>query len=170
MKKYQSVIFIYLSVLGFSNFATAHSGGTDKDGCHFRGMEKAQHCHTTLKDYTRHLVEIEKVVDGDTVYIENPVYGETKIRLDAIDTPEVFSSSCEREKEMGKLAKEAAEDFLDSDEIILITNGKKGKYGRLIARLEVDGVDFGQAMLSKGLAVRYTDDWVEKPKHQRWCD
>ncbi|MGJ8564018.1 MAG: thermonuclease family protein [Alphaproteobacteria bacterium] len=164
-----AAVAIMFTALVFSSLAHAHSGGTDDEGCHFDRSNNTRHCHDESAEYERYLVKIDKVVDGDTVYIKKPIHGVTKVRLDAIDTPEIFSSKCEREKTLGMVAKGVAEDFLDGGDVYLITNGKKGKYGRLIARLEVGGQDYGQNMLSQGMAVRYTQSWIDTPKDERWC-
>lgn len=153
-----------------TSLANAHSGGTDGDGCHFDRSNNTRHCHDESATYERYLVKIDKVVDGDTVYVTKPIHGVTKVRLDAIDTPEIFSSKCEREKTLGLQAKAVAEGFLNGGDVFLITNGKKGKYGRLIARLEVGGQDYGQNMLSQGMAVRYSQSWIDTPTYERWCN
>ena len=169
MKQCQHATAILLATTLLAGTTFAHSGGTDADGCHHDSANNTRHCHNDEATYERHLVKIKRVVDGDTVYITSPIHGQTKVRLDAIDTPEIFSSKCDKEKVLGLKAKTIAEDFFKDKEVYLITNGKNGKYGRLIARLEVDGQDYGQAMLSQGVAVRFTKAWNDTPKDERWC-
>ena len=164
---------LLLTFFVFTNLvnASAHSGGKNLNGCHIDTSNNTSHCHNDENTiFERHPIKIRKVVDGDTVHLSKPIHGVSTIRLDAIDTPEIFSSSCEREKEIGEIAKIFAQDLFEGKKVVAITSGKKDKFGRLIARLEVDGQDYGQIMLGKGLAVRYNKSWIDTPKAERWCN
>jgi len=47
-----------------------------------------------------------------------------------------------------------------------VKEAERGKYFRLVARLEADGVDLSDLLIEKGLAVRY--DGGTKVKN--WCE
>ena len=114
-------------------------------------------------------VIIERVIDGDTVELSEPLYGAIKVRLDGIDVPETRTASCKKEMQRGYEAKGFAVGVLEGRAVTIHTLGKKGRWGRLIARIEIDGKDYGQAMLERGYAVRYDREWIETPKDKRWC-
>lgn len=102
------------------------------------------------------------VHDGDTIRCD----GE-KIRLANIDAPELEGSPrCERlrggknpswcDYALGIKSRDALDDFLDSGSVTVERLGKD-KYGRTLARLDVDGSDAGQHLVALGLARA----WVE---------
>jgi hypothetical protein len=45
MKAAISCLFIALSVIASASMAGAHSGGTDKNGCHHDNKNGGSHCH-----------------------------------------------------------------------------------------------------------------------------
>ena len=114
-------------------------------------------------------IVIERVVDGDTIALSEPIAGADKIRLDGIDTPETRSAKCRKERNLGYEAKGFARALLEGRAVTVVHSGKKGRYGRLIARIVIDGQDYSQIMLDKGYAVRWTKAWRETPKEKRWC-
>ncbi|MEO1253033.1 MAG: thermonuclease family protein [Pseudomonadota bacterium] len=103
---------------------------------------------------------VERVVDGDTVRVRVGVWIDQElsvsVRVAGVDAPELFRSKCEDEKAKARLAKSFVEDFLEGGRATL-TNIKRGKYaGRVVARIEADGRDLGDALIAAGLAVRET--------------
>ena len=71
----------------FSNFASAHSGGLDKNGCHSGSQN--YHCHKKInkselpKPGTLLEGQVTHVRDGDTIEVNG-----IAIRLSALDCPE----------------------------------------------------------------------------------
>ena len=114
-------------------------------------------------------IVVERVIDGDTVAISEPVNGVTRIRLDGIDTPEIYRAACERERNRGYEAKGYARALIEGKTVTVHHNGQIGPYRRLIARITIDGQDYSQIMLEKGYAARWTKVWQKKPKAVRWC-
>jgi len=101
-------------------------------------------------------IEVLKVIDGDTfdVLYEGK---EERVRLIAmsggVDTPETHQADCSAEKEIGKEATGFVRGaFAVAEEIVLVTEGARGGYGRLLGRVEVDGLDLGDMLLDEGLA------------------
>ena len=105
--------------------------------------------------------EVEKVVDGDTIDcvidLGFSVLYRSRVRLYGIDTPESRSRDKD-EKARGKLAARFLKDCIaEGKEVVLQTKLKdsRGKFGRVIATVVVDGVDINQTMIDKHLAVAY---------------
>lgn len=112
---------------------------------------------------------VERVIDGDTIELAEAINGVTRVRLDGIDTPEIRRSACQKEKNKGYEAKGYARALLEGRPVLVYHTGKLGRYGRLIARLEIGGRDYSQIMLEKGYAVRWSKAWRATPKEKRWC-
>ena len=104
--------------------------------------------------------KVLRVVDGDTVDVEfdlgfNILFRE-RVRLDGIDTPEIFSTKKgSDEYNKGMEAKTYVEQRLSGKNIIIQTKkDKKGKYGRYIGTILVDGINLNEELVTKELAVR----------------
>jgi micrococcal nuclease len=111
--------------------------------------------------------KIKEVVDGDTIKIEIPAMLPLKysIRILGIDTPEK-KGKCEEEIELSKKATKATKDLFKNYKVINFTNIKHDKFGgRLLADVEVDGINVGNYLLTKGLAREYYGK-----KKSNWCD
>lgn len=100
---------------------------------------------------------IAYVHDGDTV---KRCDGE-RLRLLAIDAPEVRGSpSCTRTKRashwcdyaLGERSRDALEDFLARGRPVIVYSGRRGRYGRPLVRITVNGKDAGAFLISRGLA------------------
>jgi len=98
-----------------------------------------------------------RVPDGDT-FVQN---GE-KIRVMNIDAPEIHPCHCQLECDLGYRAKEYVERFL-SGPIVLERASRVDKYGRTLARVSVDGVDLGEALIAAGLARPW------EGRRKPWC-
>ena len=105
--------------------------------------------------------EITKVYDGDTITCDidlgfGIVMRNQKIRLYGINTPEIRGS----QRPEGLRSKEALESLLLAAErpyeVTLQTKrDKKGKFGRWLAVVIVDGVNINQALVESGHAEIY---------------
>jgi len=104
---------------------------------------------------------VEKVVDGDTIDVVLDlgfdILYKSRVRLFGIDTPESRTRNKD-EKVRGKMAgaflKEAIED---GEKVVIQTKLKdsKGKYGRVLGDVVVDGININQLMVKCHLAVAY---------------
>ena len=101
--------------------------------------------------------KVTRVVDGDTIDVDldlgfDIIY-KCRVRLYGIDTPESRTRNKD-EKVRGKLA---AKFLKDGKNVILQTQLKdsKGKFGRVLASVVVDGININQQMVTNHLAVRY---------------
>ena len=105
--------------------------------------------------------QVTRVVDGDTIDAELDlgfnIHHKCRVRLYGIDTPESRTRDKD-EKARGKLAAKFLQDaILNGNHVILQTQLKdsKGKFGRVLASVIVDGVDINQQMIKKHMAVEY---------------
>ena len=105
--------------------------------------------------------EVTRVVDGDTcdciLDLGFSIMHKCRVRLYGIDTPESRTRDLD-EKARGKLASKFIQESIDSGkEIILRSELKdsKGKYGRVLGSIIVDGLDVNKAMVAQNLAVKY---------------
>lgn len=99
------------------------------------------------------------ITDGDTFKITIPhipsVLGENlPVRLYGINAPEMNSKRrCERIAAIE--ARYFVKNKLESAKCITLYSMKRDKYFRLLAKVDVDGVDLSQSLLDKKLAVPY---------------
>ena len=103
---------------------------------------------------------IVEVVDGDTIDIDIDLgfgvwmRGE-RIRLDGVDTPESRTSDAV-EKKFGLLAKHFVEEKLPvGKEAVLLSKQFRGKFGRILGDIRVDGKILTEELISNHLAVPY---------------
>lgn len=114
-------------------------------------------------------VKIIRVIDGDTVVLSENISGTDRLRLEGIDTPETRTAKCDREARLGYEAKGYARAILEDKDVVIYTSGKTDKYRRLLGRIMVGNANYGQIMIEKGYAVRWTKEWAATPKEKRWC-
>lgn len=97
---------------------------------------------------------VVKVYDGDTVTVDidvgfNISMKKEKIRLYRINTPEVRGV----EKPQGIISRDWLRERILNKQIMLVTvKDKKGKYGRWLADIWIDGVCVNDELVEKGLA------------------
>jgi micrococcal nuclease len=104
--------------------------------------------------------QVTRVIDGDTVDANIDLGFDisyfSRIRLFGIDTPESRTRNKD-EKLRGLLAKDYIVKALATGKQVVVKTAleKKGKYGRVLGSLIVDGLDLNQDMIAKHLAVAY---------------
>jgi len=106
--------------------------------------------------------QVTRVVDGDTIDADLDlgfnIHHKCRVRLYGIDTPESRTRDKD-EKARGKIAAKFLQDAISNGKhVILQTQLKdsKGKFGRVLASVIVDGIDINQQMIEKYMAVKYT--------------
>jgi micrococcal nuclease len=102
-----------------------------------------------------------RVIDGDTIEalidLGFGVFKKMKLRIDGIDTPEIYRPSCEAEREHGKAATSRATELLMQQELIFHTAKKaRMSLNRYVAKIYmVDSEDwFHTVMLQEGFAKK----------------
>lgn len=113
---------------------------------------------------------VDRVVDGDTIKIEEPILGTTTVRYVNIDTPETYhldsydpslitTDEDHSQKYHGERAKQYLQNLLDPGDEIRLQIGKEATddYGRLLAEVirKDDGVNTNLMLVKQGYAVTY---------------
>ena len=115
-----------------------------------------------------------RVVDGDTIDVDidlgfDIILAKQRIRLYGIDTPESRTRDQE-EKYYGKLSAAFLQKHCPKGSYITLKThlDKKGKFGRILGEIIVDGNNLNQQMIEENLAVEYTGQSKEdiQKEHQ----
>lgn len=116
--------------------------------------------------------KVLRVIDGDTVVVEAPwvpveLKQEISIRILGIDTPEKGGrAACPAEAELGAKATEFAKATIKPGQVIQVNLVQWDKFGgRVNGTISVNGQDFAQMQIEKGLARPYQGE-----KKQSWCN
>ncbi len=97
-----------------------------------------------------------RIVDGDTIVIDYKGKSE-KVRLLCVNTPESVHPDKKQNIPMGKVASTYAKKRLKGKYVDLEFEGPiRGRYGRLLAYVFVDGVNFNLELVRQGLSPYYT--------------
>jgi micrococcal nuclease len=115
---------------------------------------------------------VTKVTDGDTIRVEAPwllpeLGDDIAIRILGIDTPEKGGrAQCEKEAALGAEATAFAQSIIGVGDTVQVNVLQWDKFGgRINADVFVDGADFAQLQIEKGLAVPYDGGTKDS-----WCD
>ena len=124
--------------------------------------------------YNFRVVEINRVVDGDTIDVTIDLgfdlYKKERVRVAGVDTPEKRTRDLE-EKALGYDATNWIKDALDGaiagdDDLIIRTelDGGVGKYGRLLGWLYIgdEEVSLNEQMIEEGYAWAYDGGTKQK--------
>ncbi len=105
--------------------------------------------------------EVERVVDGDTVDVVLDlgfdILYKSRVRLYGIDTPESRTRNKD-EKARGKMAAAYLERAINNgDKVVIQTKLKdsRGKFGRVLGDVVVDGLNINETMVENNYAVKY---------------
>jgi micrococcal nuclease len=105
--------------------------------------------------------KVDRVVDGDTIDVildlGFDILYRCRVRLYGIDTPESRTRDKD-EKVRGKIASTFLKNSIDSGKKVVIETklkDSKGKFGRVLGNVLVDGVNINQSMIDNHLAVAY---------------
>lgn len=114
--------------------------------------------------YEYKVKEIIKIYDADTITVTvdlgfNVTVTET-FRLWGINAPEMRGD----EKEQGTISRDWLRGKMylayetDKDIILKTRKDSKGKYGRWLAEVYIDGININEQLITEGLAVEYMRD------------
>ena len=105
--------------------------------------------------------EVERVVDGDTVDVVLDlgfdILHKCRVRLYGIDTPESRTRNKD-EKARGKMAGAFLKEAIDNGNKVVIQTKLKdsrGKFGRVLGDVVVDGININQSMIDNYHAAAY---------------
>lgn len=125
-----------------------------------------------VSNYTVDPAQIIAVYDGDTFYIKVPECAELipslcarlGVRVNGIDTPEM-RGDCLWERELAAKAKAVTVGMLQQAKSVVLHHVEREKFGRLLASVEIDGVDLGATLIKGGYAREYHGD-----ARLGWCN
>lgn len=95
------------------------------------------------------------VADGDTITVLDIDKTHHKIRLAGIDAPE-------KKQAFGQRSKQSLSDLVFSKAVTVDTN-KKDRYGRVVGKVLVNGMDANLAQVQRGMAWHYKAYEGEQP-------
>lgn len=98
---------------------------------------------------------IIRVVDGDTVSLICPEDGMVSARLLGFDTPEKYAPKCLGEFVAAEQASWALRTMIQKADRLVLTHDGTDQYGRVLVRLDLDGVDVARLMVRAGHARQY---------------
>ncbi len=91
--------------------------------------------------------KVVKITDGDTLYVLDANYKEHKIRLAGIDAPE--------RKQAYGLASRKHLATIVANKQVTIAYEKRDRYGRIVGKVLLDGIDVCLEQVKVGLAWHY---------------
>jgi endonuclease YncB( thermonuclease family) len=92
---------------------------------------------------------VVSVADGDTITVLDETKTQIKVRLDAIDAPEIGQP-------FGQASKKALSEMVFGRDVVVYRK-KLDRWGRTIGHVIVDGLDTNLAMLEAGMAWHYKE-------------
>ena len=105
--------------------------------------------------------KVERVVDGDTIDVVLDlgfdILYKSRVRLYGIDTPESRTRNKD-EKARGKMAAAFLKDAINNGKQVVIQTKLKdsrGKFGRVLGDVVVDGININQSMIDNYHAAAY---------------
>ncbi|HEX7708498.1 MAG TPA: thermonuclease family protein [Thermoanaerobaculia bacterium] len=90
---------------------------------------------------------VVRVADGDSLTVVDAAGKQLEIRISGIDAPEKGESFADQSREALKRSMERQTLLVEVDDV--------DQYGRLVARLRLDGLDVGLRQIERGLAWVY---------------
>lgn len=107
---------------------------------------------------------VTEIVDADTFDVEIElgfnITFKTRIRVEGFDAPETWRPDTKEELEHGKEATQRAKKLLENKKVTLITNQITGYYGRYLADVYIDNIDYSEIMINENYSKR--DVYEEK--------
>tara|TARA_B100000287_G_scaffold134433_1_gene126361 strand:+ start:1480 stop:1827 length:348 start_codon:yes stop_codon:yes gene_type:complete len=104
-------------------------------------------------------IKVTRVVDGDTydcmVDLGFNTWVTCRVRMYGINAPETRTRDL-KEKEAGLKAKKWLIERVDKGEKVEMLSYGKGKYGRTLGELYIDGVNVNKEMVRKKLCKSYS--------------
>lgn len=105
-----------------------------------------------------------RVIDGDTVAL-----GSERIRLAAIDAPELQHPRCPAEQRLALTARDRLAALVKGRDVQIRRQGRD-RYGRTLATLSVGGRDIGTVLVSEGLAIAWVPGRAGyEARFDHWC-
>lgn len=100
--------------------------------------------------------KVVRVTDGDTITILDADKVQHKVRLAGIDAPE-------KAQAFGERSRDSLEDLVAGRSVTVETH-KKDRYGRLVGKVLLNGLDVNMEQIRRGMAWFYRDYAHEQSK------
>ena len=112
--------------------------------------------------------ELISCYDGDTCSFNVPGWPDIigkkiSVRIRGYDTPEI-RGKCDEEKVLAREARDYLKEILGAADGIVLKDTERGKYFRILAEVEADGLDVGIPLIEEGLARLY-----DGGARESWC-
>lgn len=104
--------------------------------------------------------KVIKVTDGDTINVLDRAKATHKIRLGGIDAPE-------RKQAFGQKSKQNLSRLIAGQDVE-VEYDKRGKYGRIIGKVIMDGIDINLLQIKHGYAWHYKHYQKDQSKLDRY--
>lgn len=105
-------------------------------------------------DKNSYKVNVLKVYDGDTFTAEVDLGFRIKMtqvfRLEGLNTPEIRG----KERPEGLISRDFVRELMNKTKEVWVRTKKKGKYGRYIATVFLDGKNLNELLIKEGLAEK----------------
>jgi len=109
-----------------------------------------------------------RTVDGDTIVVDYEGKYE-KLRFLCVNTPESVHPDEKQNIPLGKVASNYTKGRLAGKLVVLEFEGPfRGRYGRLLAYVFVDGVNFNLELVTRGLSPYYTKYGLSQKYDQKF--
>ena len=114
--------------------------------------------------------KVIRIVDGDTIVVNYKGKYE-KVRLLCLNTPESVHPDNKQNIPIGKVASDYTKKRLKGQYIVFEFEGpRRGKYGRLLAYVFVDGKNFNLELVETGLSPYYTKYGLSQKYYKEFRD
>lgn len=103
--------------------------------------------------------QVVGVTDGDTITVLDAGHTQYKIRLAGIDAPE-------KKQAFGQVSKKSLSDLV-YEKVVSVEYSKQDRYGRIVGKVLVKGVDANLEQVKRGMAWFYKKYQNEQPLQDR---
>lgn len=103
--------------------------------------------------------QVVGVTDGDTITVLDAGHTQYKIRLAGIDAPE-------KKQAFGQVSKKSLSDLV-YEKVVSVEYSKQDRYGRIVGKVLVNGLDANLEQVKRGMAWFYKKYENEQPLQDR---
>lgn len=103
--------------------------------------------------------QVVGVTDGDTITVLDAVHTQYKVRLAGIDAPE-------KKQAFGQVSKKSLSDLV-YEKVVSVEYTKQDRYGRLVGKVFINGLDANLEQVKRGMAWFYKKYENEQPLQDR---
>ena len=122
---------------------------------------------TSAGEYPKYEIKVAGNHDGDTLRLEVPIMWPIySVRVKGVDTPEIgWRAKCPVEAELAEEARMFTRDRLAAAQHVIVSYIDEDKFGRLAAKVTLDGKDLADLLIKNGFGRPYNNG-----KRGSWCE